>query len=421
MTLAILAALTLGVTQQRLSIGDPAPALGFGAEIKGSPVRAFSRSKVTVVEFWATWCQPCITFMPHLSDLWAKYKDRADFVSVSVMENDYSKVKPFVESMGDKMAYPVAIDKVDSKSKGFMLTHWLQAAGQNSIPVAFIVDRDAKIAWIGQPQGMEKVLARVIDGSWDAKAYRIKLQARLKDEEASAHLMRDGFSIIASTVRTRSYAATLTWIARNRHKYDGPEAQGALDVFKQLFSAFSKRDYAAVLKQTEAEQTNGLVWTYYRPMLLVARIDAMQNLNMREWRDVALEAINKSSDPNILMGLTDALTLAESKLQKAPDVALLAAEKLTALARDPLFLLRLAWAHHANGQTDKAMATIEEAMQKMPEEKKRRPQTYDGLMKRLKEARVYFDKGKPGQRSSILDTIYSETYGPSDVSARRRS
>src|SRR5689334_10539814 len=143
MLLSMLAGFML-VTPLRVTIGDPAPALKFD-EIKGHPVHAFSKDKVTVVEFWATWCGPCIQNMPHLSEMWTKYKDQADFVGVSVMENDWTKVKPFVENMGEKILYPMAVDKVDKAGHGFMQKNWLEAAEQHGIPVAFVVDKTAHV------------------------------------------------------------------------------------------------------------------------------------------------------------------------------------------------------------------------------------------------------------------------------------
>ncbi len=69
-----------------LSIGDPAPSIKVRKWIKGTPVTAFEKGRVYVVEFWATWCGPCIRGMPHLSELARKYKDKVTITGISILE-----------------------------------------------------------------------------------------------------------------------------------------------------------------------------------------------------------------------------------------------------------------------------------------------------------------------------------------------
>ncbi len=52
-----------------LLIGDPAPQISIGKWVKGNPVESFAKDQVYVVEFWATWCGPCLANMPHLASL----------------------------------------------------------------------------------------------------------------------------------------------------------------------------------------------------------------------------------------------------------------------------------------------------------------------------------------------------------------
>src|SRR4051794_37880273 len=60
----------------KLRVGDPAPLLKVSKWLQGKEVKRYEPGKVYVVEFWATWCGPCIGAMPHLSNLQTEFKDR---------------------------------------------------------------------------------------------------------------------------------------------------------------------------------------------------------------------------------------------------------------------------------------------------------------------------------------------------------
>jgi thiol-disulfide isomerase/thioredoxin len=176
---------------QTLGIGDPAPKLEVKSFVKGEPVKTFDPGKNYVVEFWATWCPPCKTSIPHLTELQKKHSDVA-FIGVSVFEQDQSAVEPFVKEMGDKMDYRVALDAVPAgkeRGEGAMAKSWMEAAGQNGIPTAFIINKEGKIAWIGHPMQMEKPLEKIIAGTWDLKT---AAEETRKEKEGEAQLQKLG-------------------------------------------------------------------------------------------------------------------------------------------------------------------------------------------------------------------------------------
>ena len=174
---AVVAIVGAGRAQaQTLGVGDPAPKISVKRFVKGQPVTAFQPGKNYVVEFWATWCGPCKVSIPHLTELQKKYP-AVTFIGVSVFEQDQTKVAPFVTSMGEKMAYRVAMDSVPAGAEadsGAMAKSWMTAAGQEGIPTAFIVDTKGRIAWIGHPMEMAEPLAQVVAGKWDLKAAQEK-------------------------------------------------------------------------------------------------------------------------------------------------------------------------------------------------------------------------------------------------------
>jgi thiol-disulfide isomerase/thioredoxin len=166
---ALLTWAALGASGGELSIGDPAPKLDLKEFVKGTPVKDLEKGKVYVVEFWATWCGPCKATIPHLTKLQKKHTD-VTFIGVSVYEQEPEGVKPFVDEMKEKMDYRVAMDAVPEGAKavdGKMAKNWLDAAGQETIPTAFIVNADGKIAWIGHPAAIDSPLEQILSGKWD--------------------------------------------------------------------------------------------------------------------------------------------------------------------------------------------------------------------------------------------------------------
>ena len=110
-----------------LEVGQKAPSLAKVTWMKGAAVE--TGSSVTVVEFWATWCGPCRTSIPHLTELQKKYQDKVRIVGIS--NEDADTVKPFIAEMGAKMDYHVGIADVATYSS--------YMEGIDGIPHAFVV------------------------------------------------------------------------------------------------------------------------------------------------------------------------------------------------------------------------------------------------------------------------------------------
>ncbi len=151
-----------------LKIGDPAPALTATKWLQGNVVKVFEPGKTYVVEFWATWCGPCIVMMPHLSDMQQQYKDKGvTFIGYSAQDknNSEAKVTAFVQKRGPKLKYTFAY--ADDRNT---YDTWMKAAGRSGIPCSFVVDQTGKIAYIGHPMYLDVVLPQVVARTWKGQA-----------------------------------------------------------------------------------------------------------------------------------------------------------------------------------------------------------------------------------------------------------
>ncbi|KAJ1552959.1 hypothetical protein HK405_009426 [Cladochytrium tenue] len=117
--------------------------------------------QITVVEFWATWCPPCVRSIPHLSDLYQRYSRECNLrvVGITNERNQDAKIARFVADRGTSMAYPVAIDEENSASNLIM-----RAAGATGIPYCVVAGADGIIVWEGHPMdpAFEKQLQNLV-------------------------------------------------------------------------------------------------------------------------------------------------------------------------------------------------------------------------------------------------------------------
>lgn len=189
-----LALASLSFAQGSLTVGDNAPAFPIAGVIKGNGIEKLELGKTYVVEFWATWCGPCIESMPHLSELADRYKGKVEFFSVNTW--DYTikgtknkeevpvhtaRVTEWVNKNSEKMRYNVVLDD----AKDTIAVTWMMAAGQYGIPTAMIVNDEGKIAWIGHPMGMDKPLEAIANKTWDMAAFKKEFDAQIAAQKAA--------------------------------------------------------------------------------------------------------------------------------------------------------------------------------------------------------------------------------------------
>ena len=105
-------------------------------DLSGNEVNlADFQGKVVLLDFWATWCPPCVQEIPHLVELYEEYKEQGfEMVGISVDRDGIDVVKSFVEQ--HQVNYPILMD--DRSVTQFY-------GGISSIPTTFLIDREGRI------------------------------------------------------------------------------------------------------------------------------------------------------------------------------------------------------------------------------------------------------------------------------------
>lgn len=255
-----------------LSVGDAAPALSIAKWVKGSPVAGFEKGKTYIVEFWATWCGPCIAGMPHLSEMQKKYGDKGlTIISVSSEErpnsprkNSLEDVEKMTKDKADTMAYTVAWDDGRKTNEAYM-----QAAQQGGIPCAFLVDGSGKIAYIGHPARIDATLESVVAGKHDIKALA-EAHKRAKANEAKAAGINGQLN---AAMKSQDWEGAVK-AADDLIALD-PEQFAAVAPFKFQVLAMNVKDMTRAnawakqasegLVKDNAEALNGLAWLMVDP------------------------------------------------------------------------------------------------------------------------------------------------------------
>ncbi|GAB3922729.1 TlpA family protein disulfide reductase [Mucilaginibacter myungsuensis] len=153
--IALLFLTTTARSQTETLVGQQAPPVVFQQNL-GKPVKPdFYKGKVLVLDFWATWCAPCIANFPHYNELAKTYQNK-DVVFGILSDEPLTTVKKFFDRTKKEV---VGLNLTDT-TRQTMNSYKVQF-----IPYCVVIGKDNVVKWMGQGQALTAdILSTIIKG-----------------------------------------------------------------------------------------------------------------------------------------------------------------------------------------------------------------------------------------------------------------
>jgi thiol-disulfide isomerase/thioredoxin len=172
--------------EERLTVGSEAPPLDIEHWLNKEPVPKFEMGKVYVVEFWATWCGPCVASMPHLKELQERHAE--DLVVIGVSDEDPDTIDEFLDKEKDGRTFREITDSywLTTDPDRSVYKDYMTASDHRGIPTSFIIGMTGEIEWVGHPSSLGEPIAMIVNSKWNREAYAAQRAERLRRLQQAA-------------------------------------------------------------------------------------------------------------------------------------------------------------------------------------------------------------------------------------------
>lgn len=139
-------------SQNELVVGKMAPNINITDYIFNTPSDKNFKNKFILLEFWATWCGPCLEEVPRLNKFQEKFKSKKDFVFISITNEKPDKVLRTLKRIPFNSI--VVSDQTGKTFKNFIE----DKDGSYSIPKTILIDNKGIVKWIGSPYDLNDLI-----------------------------------------------------------------------------------------------------------------------------------------------------------------------------------------------------------------------------------------------------------------------
>lgn len=137
-------------------IGTKAKDLTITDYLQNKPADTSFNSKFKVVEFWATWCKPCLRAVPHLNRLQKKFQNK----NVVFLSFTYEPPEVTMKTL-EKVKFESIV--VSDQTKNTHRSLHIEYKGTMILPRTVLIDDENNIVWYGNPDKLsEKLIERFL-------------------------------------------------------------------------------------------------------------------------------------------------------------------------------------------------------------------------------------------------------------------
>ncbi len=185
---------TAGVTDwvNGAKVGAPLPSHDL-QYLSATPI---TENKLVLIDFWATWCVPCLQAIPKLNTLHAKY-EKHGLAVIGVSQEKKEVVSKLMSKLPEPIQYAHAVEGSPSLHRALRI---------KALPYAIFVDQTGKIVWRGEP---EKITDKLILNLLEKQGNSMPLKSAVREND---QLVRSAKTITTgeqAVVATRSNAQSI--------------------------------------------------------------------------------------------------------------------------------------------------------------------------------------------------------------------
>ena len=254
--------------QSNIQVGTKAPAITVTDWVRNKPADTKLEDKFIVLEFWATWCGPCIAAVPHMNEI-QNQVSQDDLYYLSITDEPVAKINRVLE----KIDFQSMVVTDESKQ-----THIHFGDGKRGLeiyPMTVLIDKQGIIKWIGEPKQLSvEIMNDFVEGKLE-EANLLKLKAEEAAEvkrESQAAKTVSPLTAFMNTVKNKKkvYVFQLEEMEENTgssmrlgNKAFMLSPVTISEIFEELFDAkvevaeeLNRTKYRLIYKNTRSDEHN---------------------------------------------------------------------------------------------------------------------------------------------------------------------